>query len=600
MFLPTTRQEMDELGWDRPDIILVSGDTWIDSPFMGIALVGHHLTASGFKVAVIAQPDIDSAADITRLGEPTLFWGVTGGAVDSMVANYTASGKRRKKDDYTPGGENTRRPDRAVIAYTNLIRRWNKNTVPIVLGGIEASLRRIAHYDSTSRKIRRSILLDAKADYLIFGMGHNSVLELACALRDGQSIEGIRGLARVLAEPRGLELPSFEETQDSMAAYARSFELFYNNMDAITAEPLCQKYGNRWLVLSTPPLPPTQDEMDALHDLNYERAVHPFYAQQGEVRAMETLRFSIPSHYGCYGECNFCAIAVHQGRTVSSRSKESIVQEAKLMAAQPDFKGYIHDLGGPTANMYGFECQKKLKKGACADRRCLYPTICPSLRPDHGVQLDLLAAVEAIAGVKKVFVSSGIRQDLILADHKNGARYIRKICRDHVSGQLKLAPEHTSEKVLRLMGKPDIEELLKFKEEFDRLSKEAGKKQFLTYYFIAAHPGCTLRDMEEARVFCHEKLGMTPEQVQIFTPTPSTWSTLMYATGKDFQTGEKIFVERDTARKEKQKGALVARARDGKFPPRRQGKNAQKTQGKSSPSARISEQKRNRKPKKKQ
>ncbi len=564
MFLPTTPEELKSRGIDRPDIILVTGDAYIDSPFMGVSLVGRVLEAKGFSVGIIAQPDTDTDRDITRLGEPRLFWGISGGAVDSMVANYTASKKRRKQDDYTPGGVNNRRPDRAAIVYTNLVRRFFKSTVPIVLGGIEASLRRIAHYDFWSNKIRRSILFDAKADYLLFGMAHESIVNLARALDAGTrtAIENIPGLGYISTTPKGIALPSFEQVSGDKALYTKSFTTFYANTDPLTASPLSQAHGNRFIVLNPPPACSTTQELDAIHELDFQRDLHPYYKSMGKVRALDTIRFSIPTHYGCYGECNFCAITVHQGRTVRWRSRASIVAEAKKMTLDKDFKGYILDLGGPTANMYGYECKKKLKQGACPDRRCLYPEPCPALKPDHGPQTDLLSAIEALPEVKKVFINSGIRYDLILNDKKKGDAYLKKLARSHVSGQMKVAPEHTQPSVLSLMGKQTIDQLLAFKRRFDRMSTAAGKKQFLTYYLIAAHPGCTAKDMARLKDFTRRELKITPEQVQIFTPTPSTFSTLMYYTGKDPFTGDKLFVEKDPRGKEKQKQMITAKPKN--------------------------------------
>ncbi len=560
MFLPTTPEELKSRGIDRPDVILVTGDAYIDSPFMGVSLIGRVLESHGFSVAVIAQPDTDSGKDISRLGEPRLFWGITGGAVDSMVANYTASKKRRKQDDYTPGGQNTRRPDRAVIVYTNLVRRFFKSTVPIVLGGIEASLRRIAHYDFWSNNIRRSILFDAKADYLLFGMAHGTVVRLAHALSTKDpAICDIPGLAYIAHTAKGKVLPSFEAVAKDKRLYAQSFTLFYSNTDPNTAQPLSQQHGNRFLILNPPPPVSTTKELDRIHTLDFQRDVHPYYGAMGKVRALETIRFSIPTHYGCYGECNFCAIAVHQGRTVHWRSHESILAEAKRMTRDKDFKGYIFDLGGPTANMYGYECKKKLKKGACQDRRCLFPSPCPTLQPDHHPQMTLLSAIESLPRVKKVFINSGIRYDLILKDKKKGNAYLKKLIQDHVSGQMKIAPEHTEAKVLSLMGKQTIDDLLAFKSTFDRLSAKAGKSQFLTYYLIAAHPGCTGSDMDRLKDFTRKKLNIHPEQVQIFTPTPSTFSTLMYYTERNPFTGDKIFVEKNPRAKEKQKHAVTAK-----------------------------------------
>ncbi len=588
MFLPTTRKELDDRGFDRLDVILVTGDTYIDSPFMGVSLIGRVLEDSGFTVGIIAQPDTDSGRDISRLGEPRLFWGITGGAVDSMVANYTASKKRRKQDDYTPGGENTRRPDRAVIVYTNLVRRFFKSTVPIVLGGIEASLRRIAHYDFWSNKIRRSILFDAKADYLLFGMAHAGIVELARALNNQLKTDNrlktmpedtqdpvtqIAGLGYIAKTPKGIELPAYEAVIRDKDLYIQSFKTFYDNTDPMHARPLSQAHADRFLVLNPPAPFSTTQEMDQIHDLDFQRDVHPYYSAQGHVRAMDTIRFSIPTHYGCYGECNFCAITVHQGRTVRWRSIDSILAEAKKMTRDKDFKGYIFDLGGPTANMYGFECEKKLKKGACSHRRCLFPTPCPALSPDHGPQMALLDEINRLAGVKKVFLNSGIRHDLILMDKQKGQAYLKQVTSHHVSGQMKLAPEHCAPGVLALMGKPDTDSLVAFKHRFDRICNMLNKKQYLTYYLIAAHPGCTMREMNELKAFTRNELHITPEQVQIFTPTPSTFSTLMYYTGIDPFAMVPVFVEKDPRAKEKQKQIITRNAEGRTREPPRQRQN---------------------------
>ena len=559
MFLPTTPEEISALGWDAPDVILVSGDSYIDSPHMGIAVIGHVLQNAGYNTAVIAQPDINSPDDITRLGEPKLFWGVSAGAVDSMVANYTASKKPRKSDDYTPGGINNRRPDRACMVYTNLIRRNFKNTKPIMLGGIEASLRRVAHYDYWSNKIRGSILFDAKADYLIYGMGEKAVLEFAFALKKGLPVEKIRGLAYKAKEiPEGaVELPAFETVREDMQAFIGMFRTFYENCDPIHGKMLAQKHGDRYLIQNPPAKLMSQPELDAVYAMPFERDVHPYYKKQGAVKALETIRFSITTHRGCYGECNFCAIAVHEGRIVQWRSEESILREIRHITTLPGFKGYIPDMGGPTANMYGFECAKKLRFGGCKDRRCLYPKPCPSMPIDHEKLTGLLQRARLIPGVKQIVTASGIRYDMILADPGAGTHYLDEICRYHVSGQLKVAPEHDSPKVLALMGKPGVEKLQEFRKLFERLNQKAPHKQFLTYYFIAAHPGCTLKDMQFLKRYADEKLHMTPEQTQIFTPTPSTWSTLMYVTETDPFTMQPIFVEKDPNKRQKQKDVLV-------------------------------------------
>ncbi|MBU3918115.1 YgiQ family radical SAM protein, partial [bacterium] len=385
MFLPTTKKELKSLGWDRPDIILISGDSYIDSPYIGAAVIGKVLLKAGFRTAIIAQPDINSDEDIKRLGEPRLYWGVTGGCVDSLVANYTALKKRRKSDDYTPGGLNNRRPDRAVIQYTNLIRRTFKNTVPIVLGGIEASLRRICHYDFWSDSVRKSILFDAKADLLVFGMGESTSVEIANALNRNQSPEQIPGICYISKERKEdyLELPSFDEVKSNSDRFIEMFNLFYQNNDPQTAKGLFQKHDSRYLIQNPPAGYLTGEELDAVHDLDFERDLHPFYKKSGNVKALDTIKFSIPTHRGCYGECGFCAISVHQGRTVRWRGEQSILKEAALIADLPDFKGTITDAGGPTANMYGFECKKKLKNGVCPDKRCLFPEVCESLKPNH-------------------------------------------------------------------------------------------------------------------------------------------------------------------------------------------------------------------------
>ena len=559
-FLPTTKEELQELGWDQLDIIIVSGDSYIDSPYIGSAVIGRALLDAGFKVGIIAQPDVKSDNDIKRLGPPRLFWGVTAGSVDSIVANYTATGKRRKSDDYTPGGVNDRRPDRATIVYTNLIKQHFKNNPkPIVLGGIEASLRRISHYDFKSNRIRRSILFDSKADILAYGMGEKSVISLATAMNAGKGFLNARGICYISKQKPDdyIELPSYEEVLEDKEKFIQAFHTFYRNNDPVTAKGLVQRHGNRYLVQNPPaPLMSTR-ELDKIYDSDFERDLHPYYKKQGRVRALETIRFSIPTHRGCYGECNFCAIAIHEGRTVQSRSIPSILREAEKITGLPGFKGYILDVGGPTANMYGFECMKKLEKGSCADKRCLFPKVCPTLKPNHGRQLELLKKVQKIDGIKKVFVASGLRYDLIFNDKNLGRPYLKQIVSQHVSGQMKVAPEHTQNHVLELMGKPGVESLLKLKKTFDALSRSVSKRQFLTYYLIAAHPGCRLDDMRKLKKFVNEELHITPEQVQVFTPTPSTYSSLMYYTGLNPFTGEKTFVEKSLKGKEKQKATLA-------------------------------------------
>ncbi len=561
MFLPTTPEEVESLGWPQLDIVLVTGDSYVDSPFMGAAVIGKVLLRQGYRVGVIAQPDASSESDITRLGEPLLFWGVTSGSVDSMVANYTATGKRRKRDDYTPGGVNNRRPDRAVIVYSNLIRRYFKSTAPIVIGGIEASLRRVPHYDCWSKAIRGSILFDAKADILIYGMGEKAVLSLAEKLKRRESVTDIRGICYIAGSVRNdcIEMEPFEKISADPLAFSRMFHIFYRNNDPLTAKGLCQKHGARYLVHMPPGLPLSQSELDAVHDLDFERELHPFYRKQGDVRALETIRFSVCTHRGCYGGCNFCAISVHQGRAVQSRSRQSILREVRTITAHPAFKGIISDVGGPTANMYGFECRIKQEKGACRHKRCLHPEICAGLKVDHSRQIDLLKAIGRIKGVRHVFVASGIRYDLILSDKKNGPRYLTEVVHHHTSGQMKIAPEHTENDVLELMGKPGGDCLIAFKSLFDAACAAAGKQLFLTYYFMAAHPGCTEAHMNRLKKFVARHLRVIPEQVQVFTPTPSTISTLIYHTGLHPVSGEAVFCEKQAGEKEKQKQILLKR-----------------------------------------
>ena len=585
MFLPTTKEELKKLNWDKLDVILVSGDTYIDTPYSGIAIVGKLLLDIGLKVGIIAQPDYNSDKDITRLGEPTLFWGISAGLVDSMVANYTALKKFRNNDDFTPNGKNNKRPDRATIVYCNLIRRYFKNTVPLVIGGIEASLRRVAHYDYWSNKVRGSLLFDAKADILVYGMAEKSIIEVAQALKNNQPIENIRGICYISKTKKDdfIELPTLKECQNKQDKnkFIDMFHMFYNNNDPLTAKGLCQKHDTRYLIQNPPQFYLTQDEIDKVYNLDYERDVHPYYAKQGSVKAIQTARFSVTTHHGCYGECNFCAISVHQGRTIRSRSEKSIINEVKSFTKHKSFKGIVSDVGGATANMYGYECNKKLNKGTCDDIRCTghrmfnpmkftkpqdkQYKICPALKPNHKKNITLLQNIRKLPEVKKVFVNSGIRYDLIENDKYYGKEYLNEIVKYHVSGQMKIAPEHSESKVLKYMGKPDKKVLTTFKRNFEKLTKESGKKQFLTYYMIAAHPGSTQEDMQKLKAFANADLKLNPEQVQVFTPTPSTYSTLMYYTELDPWTRKPIFVEKDPIKKQKQKDIVTKKCYKNKI-----------------------------------
>ncbi len=562
-FLPTTKAEMDALGWVQCDVILVSGDAYIDSPFIGVAVVGRMLEKLGYKVGIIGQPDVKSDKDIKRLGEPRLYWGVSGGSIDSMVANYTATKKFRNSDDYTPGGKNTKRPDRAVLVYTNLIRQNFKDTVPIVLGGIEASLRRVTHYDYWTNKLRKPILFDSKADILIYGMGEQAIRDLTQALDKGTEWIDIRGVCYISKEPveKYHQLPSHQECLDNKEKYIDLFDLFYDNNDPIAAKGLCQKVDTRYSIQNPPCDYLSEPEMDEVAALPYTRELHPYHRPEGKVKCLETIKFSIMTHQGCWGECNFCAIGVHQGRTIRTRSESSIVKEAIKFKEYKDFKGIISDLGGPTANMYGYECNKKLKLGTCDHQRCVDSRhLCSSMKPDHTRVIGMMKQVRNIEGIKKAFVASGIRYDLITEDKRKGYSYLKELVEHHISGQMKVAPEHTQQHVLDLMGKPGKQTLIDFKKLYDKLNKDMGKNQYLTYYLIAAHPGCEEKDMHELKRFTTHELKMNPEQAQIFTPTPGTYSAVMYYTEMDPVTRKKIFVEKDTHRKEKQKAIVQAKS----------------------------------------
>jgi len=555
LFIPTTSEELKKLNWDQLDIILISGDTYIDSYYDGIVLIGKVLIDKGFKVGIIAQPNTNSSDDILRLGEPKLFWGISAGCVDSMVANYTALKKRKKKDDLTPGGINDRRPDRACIVYTNLIKRYATSNKFVVLGGIEASLRRIAHYDYIDDNIRRSILFDSKADCLVYGMGEKTVIEIAEHLDKNKDFRNIRGLCYISNQKvyEYTELPSFEEVKADKYKFIEMFKIFYQNSDPLTAKGLYQKYSDRYLIQNPPQFNLTSAELDNIYSLDFERDTHPYYKSQGQVKALDTIQFSITSHRGCFGECNFCSIAVHQGRTVLSRSINSIVEETKKIIKHKNFKGYISDLGGPTANMYGMMCKRQVKSGSCQDKRCDFPVQCTTMELSHKPLIELLKKLRNIKDIKAIFIGSGIRYDLIIKDKTYGEQYLREVIEFHTSGQLKIAPEHVDTKVTNAMGKPENSDLLSFVNLFNQINIQKKKKQYLTYYFIACHPGCSIKEMKKLKSYIEKNIKITPEQVQIFTPTPSTFSTLMYYTEINPFDHQKIFVEKKSKLKQKQK-----------------------------------------------
>ncbi len=544
-FLPTTLEELKLRNWSSLDIILVTGDAYVDHPSFGVALLGRLLEAHGYRVGIIAQPL--SPEDISRLGKPNLFFGVTAGSLDSMVANYTASRKKRKTDDYTPGGLNNRRPDRAVIRYVNMIKQVFKD-VPVVIGGIEASLRRFSHYDWWSDKIRKSILLDSKADILVYGMGERAVLEIAKRLELGKNLDGIRGTViwkssisdELFARLTVHYLPSHEEVSSDKNAYNRMFRDIIRLTDPHKDVALVQKQDTRY-VIQYPPAPPlTQQEFDELYLFPYTRKVHPFYERLGKVRALEVVKFSITAVRGCFGGCSFCALALHQTTHVISRTVDSILEEVKILTKHPDFRGTIVDVGGPTANMWSTNCIVRSSYGQCY-KNCVYPAVCKNLQQDGGVQfIDLLRRIKSVEGVKHVFVGSGIRHDLIL-DSPN-ADYVINALVDFTSGQLKLAPEHAHPRVLKLMRKPPVEKFLEFKRRFEEFSKHKGRKRYVIGYFIVGHPGEGDEENAYLKNFIIKHLNYVPQQVQIFTPTPGTASTTMYYTGIDPFTNEEVEV----------------------------------------------------------
>ncbi|MBN1532407.1 MAG: YgiQ family radical SAM protein [Spirochaetes bacterium] len=554
MFIPATKEEMDALGWDRPDVVLVSGDAYIDSPLAGAAVIGRVLLDAGYRVGIIPQPRTEGPEDIGKLGEPRLFWGVTAGSVDSMVSNYNADRSRRRHDDFTPGGAAGKRPDRASIVYTNLIRRHFRNTVPVVLGGIEASLRRIAHYDYWDNAVRRSLLFDAKADLLVYGMGELAVLALAGALSRGEDPRDVPGICYIAGEapPDRTVIPPFEEARDDPGKFTEMFLAFCGENGSRSPAGIAQRHGDRWLVQNPPQRPLTPEELDRVHLLPYRLEAHPSHRAGGKVTALDTIRFSLATHRGCFGGCNFCSIAVHQGNAVISRSEESVMEEARRMTSHPRFRGIIADVGGATANMYGMECGAG--KGCGGRRRCLTPGPCTSLGASHERYLKLLGRLRDLPGVRKAFVTSGIRFDLVMQDGEYGRRFMEELLRHHLSGQLRIAPEHTVGRVLRLMGKPEGEDdLAGFIGLFNELNRKLGTRHRLAFYCMAAHPGCTEEDMGRLARDLGGAALRIPGQVQIFTPTPSTWSTLLYHTGMDPKTGEPVFVERDMGKKTRQK-----------------------------------------------
>lgn len=558
-FLPVTKQDMLDRGWDEVDFVFVTGDAYVDHPSFGPAIITRVLENEGFRVAVLPQPDWKNLDDFKRFGRPRLAFLVSSGNIDSMVAHYTVAKKPRSIDSYSPGGKTGLRPDRAVIVYCNKIREaYGK--VPIIIGGLEASLRRFAHYDYWDNKIRRSILFDSQADLLQFGMGERSTVEIAKRLDSGEDIStmtDIRGTCYSVdvhdTPYAGAECPSFENVVNSKKEYAVSCVIQQDEQDAFRGKPVKQRHGNRMLVQNPPALPLETDELDRVYALPYERNYHPMYEKDGGVPGIEEVRFSITHVRGCFGACNFCSLAFHQGRYITSRSKESIIEEAKLLTKLPDFKGYINDIGGPTANFRKPSCKGQEERGLCKGKKCLAPVPCPRLESDHTEYLDILRAVRSLSGVKKVFIRSGIRYDYLLKDKDD--TFIRELVKYHVSGQLKVAPEHCSATVLDKMGKPHIEAYVEFSKRYFSLSDKAGKEQYLVPYLMSSHPGSTMKEAVELAVFL-KKNGIRPEQVQDFYPTPGTVSTCMYYTGLDPYTMKEVYVARNPHEKALQRALL--------------------------------------------
>ena len=561
-FLPINKQEMLDRGWEQCDFVYVIGDAYVDHHSFGHAIISRILESHGYSVGIISQPDWKNPKSIDVFGRPRLGFLVSGGNMDSMVNHYSVTKHKRKTDAFTPGGVMGKRPDYATIVYCNLIRQTYKD-VPILIGGIEASLRRLGHYDYWSESMKRSILLDSQADILMYGMGEKSIVELADALNSGMEAKDITYIDGTVFRTTELDeslptivLPSFEEVKNNKRKYAESFKIQYNNCDPFTAKRLAESYGKEYVVQNPPQKPLTTEEMDAVYELPYERTWHPSYAKAGGVPAIEEVKFSLVSNRGCFGACSFCALTFHQGRIIQTRSHESILREAELIVKDKDFKGYIHDVGGPTANFRAPACEKQLSKGACGGRQCLYPTPCKNMKADHSDYVALLRKLRKIPGVKKVFVRSGIRFDYLLADKKD--TFFKELVQFHISGQLKVAPEHVSDAVLARMGKPKNEVYNRFVEKYFALNKQYNMNQYLVPYLMSSHPGSTLKEAIELAEYIRE-MGYNPEQVQDFYPTPSTLSTVMYYTGLDPRTMDKVYVPTDPHEKAMQRALIQYR-----------------------------------------
>ena len=556
-FLPVTAEEIEILGWKAPDFLLISGDAYVDHPSFGHAVISRVLESAGYKVAILPQPDWRSTKDFLKLGRPRLAVLISGGNIDSMVNHYTAAKKKRSADVYSPGGRRDMRPDRCTIVYTNRVREAFGD-VPVIIGGIEASLRRFAHYDYWDNKVRRSILFDSRADIITYGMGERQTVAVADALNAGIDIKDITWIdgtaVKADTAPKdALILPSYEEISKDKKAYADATREEFLNQDPVRGRILAQAHGDKYLVQNKPQMPLTSAELDSVYELPYTREYHPMYEADGGIPALKEVKFSITSARGCYGNCNFCSLAFHQGRIVQSRSHESIIKEARAMTEKPDFKGYIHDVGGPSANFRFPACDKQLKSGACKDKQCLFPAPCKNMTVSHKDYAELLKKLRSLPGIKQVFIRSGIRYDYLLADKDETFFY--DLCRYHISGQLKVAPEHVSDNVLHFMGKPKAAVYEKFAEKFYKITKNVGKEQYLVPYLMSSHPGSTLADAVKLALFL-KKHHMHPQQVQDFYPTPATVSTAMFYTGIDPMTMKEVYVPKSPEEKAMQRALL--------------------------------------------
>ncbi|SHJ17738.1 uncharacterized radical SAM protein YgiQ [Dethiosulfatibacter aminovorans DSM 17477] len=564
-FLPVNRMEMKERGWDQVDFVMVTGDAYVDHPSFSTAIITRTLEKYGYKIGIISQPDWKNVESFKIFGRPRLGFLVNSGNIDSMVNHYTSFKKRRSKDEYSPGGEAGHRPDRAVTVYGNKIREAYRD-VPIIIGGIEASLRRLGHYDYWDNKVRRSVLLDSSADLIVYGMGEKTIVEVAEALDGGIPIEEITYIRGTVYKTKDktriydyIDLPDFEEIKKDRETYAGSFKIQYENTDSISAKVLVEKYGSVYVVQNTPTPPLSQMDLDDVYDMEYMRDYHPMYEEAGGIPALKEVKFSILSSRGCFGGCSFCALTFHQGRVIQARSHESIVKEGKSFIEDKDFKGYIHDVGGPTANFRVRACDKQVKYGVCRDRQCLFPEKCENLNVDHKDYLSLLRKLRKIEGIKKVFIRSGIRYDYLL--YEKDDEFVEELCKYHVSGQLKLAPEHVSPKVLKALGKPSFDIYKKFIEKYEKVNKKMDMKQFVVPYFISGHPGSTMKEAVELAEYIRD-MGHMPEQVQDFYPTPGTLSTCMYHTGMDPRTMEKIYVPNSFEEKKMQRALMQFRKKE--------------------------------------